>query len=262
MPNLIQADIFQLRRSTAMRVSLAVAVVAAVGYVYLARLMGDGTLSMSDANSASVFSDVMVVNLLGPLLAGIVVAQDFETKTVHDVLLSATRASFVATKTIVFAMVTVLLVAPYGVAAAVGLLSGQEFTAFLPTAFLSIVANETGAPVDGATIGRVVAITLVSGLLYAGRLAVCLPLAFAIKRPVAVMAIGFAWGFVADLLVGLVEDVPVLSDLVALTPYAASHSLTLESTGGDLLAAGVASVVFLALMAGAAHLVFRRADIK
>jgi len=260
--NLIRADLFTLRHSTGVRVSLLVAVVAAVGYVYLAHQIATGALEPSAADSASVLSDVMVVYLLGSLLAGIVVATDFDTKTIHDALLSSSRAALVATKTVVLVAVVASLVAPYGLVALVGFLSGQEFTAFLPTVFLSIVANEQGLPADAGSVGTIVVVVAATMLVYAARLSICLPLAFAVKRPVAVMAVGFGGNFLVDFVATLVVDVPVLGDLVGLTPFGPTHSLTLASDAGDLLAAAGASIVFLALMAGASYLIFRRADIK
>lgn len=261
MANLLRADLFRLRHSTGVLVCLIVAVASAAGYVYLSHAMATGALDASAANSASVVSDVMIVNLLGSLLVGLLVSHDFETKAIHDALLASSRATFVAAKAVMAAGLVMALVAPYGIAALVGFVSGGEFALFLPTPFLDVVANEAGLAVDAGSIASVVAVAAVTSLRYAALLSICVPLAFALRKPVAVMAIGFAWGFVADFLVSLTDDSAVIGPLVALTPYAPRHIPALASGGADLVATAGVSVVFIAVMAAVTQLFFRRSDI-
>lgn len=262
MPNLIRADVFTLSRSTGVRVSLLVAAVAAAAYLYLSHQLGTGAVDPSAADSASVLSDVLIVYLLGSLLAGILVATDIDTKAIHDVLLTSSRGVVVATKTVTLVALVASLVAPYGIASVVGFLSGQEFSAFLPTPFLAIAANEPGLATDAGSVGRVLGVVAGTAAVYAARVSICLPLAFAVRRPVAVMAVGFGGNFLADFLASLAVDVPVLGDLVELTPFGSRHSLTLSSNAGDVLTTVGVSVVFLTLMSAVSYLIFRRADIK
>jgi hypothetical protein len=222
--NLIRADALTLRHSIGVRVSALTAVLAAGGYLLLAHLIATGTLDESASNSASALSDVMVVYLLGSLLVGMLVAGDFETRTIHDALLASSRATLVGAKTVGLLAVVTLLVAPYGLATLLGFVSGTEFAAFMPTTFLDVVANEQGLAVDAGSVAKVAGIVVVTTLVYVARLSFCLPVAFAAKRPVAVMAVGFGGNFLLDFLAALAVDVPGLGTLVELTPFGPSHT--------------------------------------
>ena len=96
----------------------------------------------------------------------------------------------------------------------------------------------------------------------AAKLAVCLPLAIWLKRPLVVMAVGFMWSFLADLLASQVADVPGLGAVVELTPFALEHVPGPGSSDGDLLGALAVSAVFIAVMGLVSWLIFRRADVK
>ena len=99
-------------------------------------------------------------------------------------------------------------------------------------------------------------------VLTTAKLSVCLPLAFVLRRPLVVMAIGFVWGFLADLIGSTAADVEGLAALVRLTPFASDHVPGLDSTGGDLVGTLAVSLVFIALMGLVSWLLFRRADVK
>lgn len=256
MVNLLRADLYMLRRTPAVALCLLVCAVAAGIHVWLMHLLAADALDPAAANGVSVLSDAMLVGLLGSLLVGTVVARPFENKSVHDALLGAGRGPFVASRAVVATGAVTLLAVPYGVAALVALGSDAAFTAAVPTSF-SVLA--TGAEdLSTATVARVAVITVVTGLLYAGKLAVCLPLAFRL-RPVVVMAAGFTWSFVGDL---VFRDVEGLGAFARLTPFAEEYNLTMSSTAGDVVAATGVSVGAVAAMGGLAYLMFRKADVK
>ena len=114
----------------------------------------------------------------------------------------------------------------------------------------------------GAETGSVLAVTVISGLLMAAKLSVCLPLAFWLKRPLVVMAAGFVWSFLADLLGAEAAGIEGLDALVALTPFAHEHVPSAASSGGELLTTLAVSAAFLAMMGLVSWLLFRRADVK
>lgn len=260
MINQLRADLFVLRHSGAALLSLLVCVLAAAGYTVLQHGLATGSLGPDLASGVQVFSDVLMVSLLGPLLYGTIVSGPFETKSVHNALLASSRAAFVAAKTVIAAGAVTVLSLPYGIATLIGLATGAEFLPAVPTSFSLLLAE--GAELTSQRIGTVLAITATSAVLTAAKLAVCVPLAIRVQRPLVVMAAGFVWGSVADLLGGAAEDVPGLDQLVRLTPFAREHVPTPDSTGGDMLAAVAVSVVFVALMGVLAWALFRRADVK
>src|SRR5690606_11080733 len=106
------------------------------------------------------------------------------------------------------------------------------------------------------------AITAAMAVLTTAKLSECLPLAFVLRRPLVVMAIGFVWGFLADLIGSTAADVESLDALAHLTPFARDHVPGLDSTGGDLVGTLAVSLVFIALMGLVSWLIFRRADVQ
>lgn len=260
MINQLRADLFVLTHSSLAWLCLLASTVAAALYTWLQHSLAMGDLSSNAANGVQGLSDIVLVSLLGPLLYGVVVSQPFETKSVHNALLASGRGAFVASKTVTAAALVTSLSLPYGLAVLVGRATGAEFAPAIPTTFSLLLAE--GGELTAGEVGSVLALTVTGALLAAAKLAVCLPLAFWLKRPLVVMAAGFVWSFVADLLASRAAEIDGLDTLVGLTPFALEHLPTAESTGGELLGALAVSAVFIALMGLVSWLLFRRADVK
>lgn len=260
MPNLLRADAYTLVRSRTLWICLVACAAMAAGYFYASHLIATGSQDMSIAGSVSGLSDVLAINLLGALAFGVIVSEDFETRTVHDRVLVAGRATIVTTKAVVAVGAIIVLMLPYIVGAAVCFVLDRPFSVFLATTPLLLAANPDQVPVDASSVGRVVLIGLATAVLYAARLSFCLPLAFWTRRPVIVLAAGFVGNFVIDFLSSLATGTWV-DRILRLTPYARADPLSLASSGGQIAASLAASAVFLVAMGVAAWLVFRRADI-
>lgn len=260
MINQLRADLYVMRHSATAALCLLAAAIAATLYTWLQHSLAVGDLSATSAQGVQGLSDILLVSLLGPLLFGVVVSQPFETRSVHDALLASGRGSFVASKTVIASLLVTGLSVPYGLAVLVGRATGAEFAPAIPTTFSQLLS--TGGDLTGAEVGTILAVTITGALLMAAKLSVCLPLAIWLKRPLVVMAIGFVWSFVADLVATAAADVGGLDALVRLTPLAAEHLPGPESTGGELWSTVAVSVVFIVLMGAVAWAIFRRADVK
>ncbi|HLS24507.1 MAG TPA: hypothetical protein VK063_01380 [Beutenbergiaceae bacterium] len=260
MINQLRADLFVLGRSTTAGLCLLAVTLTAGLYTWLQHSLAVGALSANSASGVQGLSDVLLISLLGPLLYGVIVSQPFDTKSVHNALLGSGRGAFVGAKTVVASLLVATLSLPYGIGVLVGRATEAEFAPAIPTAFSLLLAEGRG--LTAAEAGTVVAVTLTSAILTAAKLSVCLPLAIWLKRPLVVMAIGFVWSFVADLLAARLSDVDALQALVRLTPLAAEHLPVPGSTGADMLTAVAVSVVFIALMGLASWLIFRRSDVS
>lgn len=260
MINQLRADLFTQRHSTGLLVCLVAACGAAGLYTYFQHELALDNLAPASVNGVQGLSDVFLVNLLGALLIGLVVSRPFETKSVHHALLAAGRGAFVASKTVVAALAVVALALPFGAAALMARATEAEFAPSVPTTFALLTAS-TG-PLDAGTVARLVAVVFVAALLYAAELAVCIPLAIVVKRPIVVMAAGFAWTFVADLAVGSAERWEVTEALVGLTPFATDRMPLPDGTAGDLLGTTIVCLAFIALMGALSWLLFRRSDVR
>lgn len=260
MINQLRADLYVLRHSGTAVLCLLACIVTATLYTWLQHSLAVGDLGPQAASGVQGLSDVLLVSLLGPLLYGVIVSQPFETKSVHNALLASGRGAVTASTTLVAATVVTALSLPYGLAALVGRLTGAEFAPAIPTAFSQLLAE--GEPLTTGGVLSLLAITVTAGLLMAAKLAVCLPLAFWLKRPLVVMAVGFVWSFLADLLGSTAADVEGLEALVRLTPFAIEHVPMPGATAAELLGTVAVSVVFIALMGAVSWLILRRADVK
>ncbi|TDE90859.1 hypothetical protein EXU48_17295 [Occultella glacieicola] len=260
MINQLQADLYVQRHSTAMTVSVLVACAAAALYTFLQYRLASGGLDPASASGVQGVSDILIISLLGPLLIGLAIARPFETKSVHAALLAAGRGPVVASKAMTASLAVILVSLPYGLAALVGRATGASFEPALPTTFALLTADSV--ELDAGGVVHLVAVSVVTGLLYAAKLAVCIPLAFVLKRPIVVMATGFVWSFVADLLVSTVSDTAPGEAIAGLTPFSADRMPLPDSSTGDLLTTTAVSVVFIAAMGALAWLLFRRADVK
>lgn len=259
MYNLFQAEMFKIRYSPTFKISLLVATVCAFVLIYLSYGIGTGEVDASVGAGASGLSDVMIVSLLGSLLAGVILSNDFDNKTIHDALLSESRASVVGSKTLIFILAVVVLVLPYLVAGLIGYASGWHFAAFMPNVFIEMAAAGTG---DDVSFGQTLSVGFVMLLVYVGRLSICLPVAFLVRRPMAVLGIGFVSAFVFDLLIGASEGIAVLEAIVGNTPWAMTRLVTLDAPVEDLVRASVVSVGTLVAMAALTYTIFRRAEVK
>lgn len=259
MINQLRADLFVLRHSGAAAACLLACLISAALYTWLQHGLATGDLGPASANGVQGLSDILLISLLGPLLYGVLISQPFTTKSVHNALLASGRGAFVASRTVITALLVASLSLPYGLAVLVGRATGAEFAPALPTGFSLLLAE--GGDLTAADAGSIAAITAATALLSAAKLAVCLPLAIWLQRPLVVMALGFVWSFVADLLASAAADVDGLETLLRLTPFAPEHVPLPDSTAGELLAAVAASVVFIALMGLASWLILRRADV-
>lgn len=260
MINQLRADLYVLRHSATAALCLLACVIAAGLYTWLQHSLAQGALGPEAASGVQGLSDILLISLLGPLLYGVVVSQPFETKSVHNALLASGRGAFVASKTVIAAGLVTALSLPYGLAVLVGRATGAEFAPAIPTAFSQLLAE--GGQLDAGEVWSILAITVTSGLLTAAKLAVCLPLAVWLKRPLVVMAAGFVWSFLADLLASQAAEFEGLDALMGLTPFALEHLPTAGSSGGELMVALAVSAVFIALMGLVSWLIFRRADVK
>jgi len=260
MINQLRAGFYVLRHTPTAALSVLVAAVAAALYTWLQHRLALGELGAASANAVQGLSDILLISLLGPLLYGVILSQPFNTRSVHSALLASGRVAFVASHTVTAASAVVALSLPYGIAVLVGRGTGAEFAPAIPTAFSSALAD--GGDLTGQEIAGIVALTFTAGIVTAAKLAVCLPLAIWLRRPLVVMAAGFVWSFVADLLASSTDGVSGLEAMVQLTPFAADHAPGPDSTGGEMLLAVGVSLLFLALMGLLSWLIFRRADVK
>jgi ABC-2 type transport system permease protein len=265
MLNLIHAEFYKLRKSSGLKVCFLLSCICAAALALISHSIAAGNMSSDISASASGLTEIMIVSLLGSLMAGILVCSDFETKAIHDaVACGRGRSAVILSKVLIYIFIIALLLMPYTIAAVIGFSTGAEFSKpFVASVFIKILSNETGLEVTAASIGKIIMISIVTMLVHAARLMICIPLAFKIRKSIAILGIGFAFSAVIDLIIGLLDDIPLLGDLLSLTPFNKRFMmLTMDAGAGTLLKAAVTSIVFMVLITAITYKVFKRAEIK
>ncbi|KUP25614.1 ABC transporter permease subunit [Paenibacillus sp. DMB5] len=263
MLNLIQADLFKLRKSAALKLLLAITTVCAVVMAVFARLIPEGSLDAGATGLGFLFSDVNVISILGGVAAGLLVCGDLDNKTIHDAVANGySRFTLLAGKAAVFSLMVVLLLLPYAVITWIALGTGAEFSmGSAALGFLNVLTS--GSSVTAAGAPRMLAVILSLLIVYAAQLSICLPVAFWIKKPVIVVAIAYGFSMLTGQLMQLSARLPVLKHVLAVTPYGENYIfITPATAAGDMLTAILVSAGFAAVMLGLSYLLFRRTELK
>ncbi|MDF2923548.1 MAG: hypothetical protein K0R57_2462 [Paenibacillaceae bacterium] len=265
MLNLIVADLYKLRKSAALKISLAITFLSAAAITATAYFLAEGQISLEASGNAALLMDLVMMSIIGALVAGVFICGDFEHKTIHDAISSGTgRGAVLVSKAIVYFLAVAVLVLPYPLITAVAAGTGYAFAApFAPSVFLQILADRSGVALTAPALGKMLAIALTMIAVHAARLSICVLLAFVMRKPALVTGIGVAATILGDLAVGFHEKIPVLGAVFLYTPFAMNHTVVSMNAGaGDLLKAITVSLVFIAAVLAMTYGAFRRAEIK
>lgn len=265
MLNLLRSEFYKMRKSVSLKICLLLSCISAAALIIISHNIAVGKMSADIAGSASGLTEIVIVSLLGSLMTGLLICGDFETKTIHDAITCGNgRSTVVITKMLMYILSMMLLLLPYAAAVLAGYLSGARFTSsFVMSVFFRVLTEVAGSGVTLEKVGKILAIFILTMLVYAARLCICVPLAFKLKKPVVILAIGFLFSALIDLVIGLISDVPVISKIISCTPFSRDFILMTMNTGaGMMIKAAASSMIFLGLITELTYLVFRRDDIK
>lgn len=261
MINLLYAGLFKLRKSMFIKIVFLVAVGSAGVMSFAAYGMAQGSISVSSTGMTAFFSDIQMTALLGSLTAGIFICGDFEDKSIADAISGGIgRGAVIAAKFLLFFITVALIMLPFFVAAFVSLGIGAEFTAYVPTPVLMLMASAQSTAVTADMLLKAAAILLVNLLVYAGQLSLCILLVFLFQKPVLVVAVSYAVSFLSGQLSSIGGKA---GDLLAFTPFGAEFTkLTLDAGAEVFIKPVVCSIGFIAVVAVITYRIFKKAEIK
>ena len=125
------------------------------------------------------------------------------------------------------------------------------------------MAENSSLGASAASIGKIISISLVEILVYAARLSICIPIAFKATKTMVVMGIGFTFSGLFDLVIGLVDEVPGVSNIISMTPFYREYMLiNIDTEVGTLLKIAGISIVFILIITLITYKLFKRAEIK
>lgn len=265
MLNLLKAELFKLKKSTAFKVCFLLCFCSGTALVVISNFIAVGKLDTSISGNASGLTEICIISLLGSLMAGILVSSDFETKTIHSMIAGGTgRRAVVYSKVVIYVLVIALLILPYLIVTLIGASSGAEFTKpFVPSIFIQYLYDTSGKAITADMIAKIILITLSAIMVHAARLSVCILVAYKIRKSIAVLAFGFIFNGIIDLFLGLFDNVPVIPDLIKYTPFSKDLLLTSVHSGTEVfLRAIICSIIFLVIIMEVTYQSFKKAEIK
>jgi len=265
MLNLVQADIYKMLKSNAVKILFAITTVCAIAMTIFAYLIPQGKISESYTGLGFLFSDINMISILGAAAAGLFICGDFDNKTIHDAIASGcSRIDVICSKAISFFVTIIILLFPYAIITGIALFSGAEFGMnSVGVGFLHILAVDGGTAIDLAALLKMLAVMLTLLLVYIAQLSLCVPFALLFKKPVAVVAVYYGFTILCAQLSGLQKVSKMFKNIFSCTPYGGTHTfLTLETPAVDLGKTILVSLVFIAVMIAVTYGVFRKSEIK
>jgi ABC-2 type transport system permease protein len=264
MYNLIFADLFKLRKSIAIKILFGITTISAVAMAVIAYLIPQGKLDSSMSGIGFLFSDVNIMTILGGVVAGIFICGDFDNKTINQAVASGYgRSTLLISKMFVFFFAIVLLLIPYIIVTGIAISIGYKFNMGVGLCFLNLLTQEAGKTFSVLEIWKLLVIMITLILVYLAQLSICVPLSFALKKPVLVVSICYGIQILYPQLIGIGSIYPVIHDVLNYFPYGEPFIfLTLITKSGDILRTAFLSVIFIILMISITSFVFRKSEIK
>lgn len=265
MLNLIQADLYKLRKSTSMKILFGITTACAVIMSVFAYLIPQDKIDVSLTGLGFMFSDINVISILGGIIAGIMICGDFDNKTIHDSIANGNgRGTVIMSKASVLAIALAVILIPYAVITIILLGTGSEYgMGSVAVGFLHLLTSESTSALSGAEFVKIIGLILTLIIVYAAQLSICVPLAFLLKKPIFVVAIYYGFSILSAQLIKLSENSPAFDRIFSLTPYGGKHAfVALDASAGELFQTLLISLAFIALMVVVTYGSFRKSEIK
>lgn len=265
MLNLIQADLYKLRKSMAIKILFAITTLSAIAMASLAYLMAQGQIAQEYTGIGFMFSDVNMISILGAVIAGVFICGDFDNKTIHDAISSgSSRVTVIISKATVFSCALLFILLPYVIVTGIALGTGSKFDmGAVSVGFLNILSKESGIIFSASIIFKMVAVALTLMIVYMAQLSICVPLAMVLKKPVLVISIYYGLSILCGKLASLSNSSAVFDRFFSFTPFGGKYTFVTFDTGaGELIKAVVVSLVFIIVMLALTYSIFRRSEIK
>lgn len=256
MRNLIKSEFYKLKRVRAFKVMVGLTLLLSISMVFFAVFAGDifranglgGLLTGSMHYSLGLGNSVLMI-FFGSILAGIFICNDFENRSIQEAISAGwSRRSVILSKMIVYfiAMIGVLLLYPVITCVSLSLIFG----------FGIPVTSEVLLPMLGMLVSMIA--------IYAATLSIAVFISFVSRKSsTAIICCLGVLLMVIPILMGFGSNIPVLQDILPLTPFAL-HDLVLSYEAGfaEFGKAILASFICIEVLFLATFAVFRRSELK
>lgn len=257
MIDLVKMDLYKMTKSGLIKMLFCISVVSAGLMLLFAHLIATGNQNIQDTGITSLFLDSQIFTLLGCIIIGMFLCNDFEYKIIENAISGGhSRSTVVISKIISLIILVSIITLPFILSILIAENINLEVSVYMPTAYLSIIGHATtGTSAIYITIQIIVAI-----IMYSSQLSIGIFLMFLIKKPVIVVALSY----VVLLLLG-----PVLSlnkttkNIMEYTPF----GIDFTQFGSSLKISNVVepifiSLIFIIIVTGLSVLFFKNSEIK
>jgi len=265
MLNLIQADLYKMRKSSVIKILFGITTVCAIVMTIMAYLIQQGKIGNEYTGVGFLFSDIDIISIIGSVIAGIFICGDFDNKTIHYAVTSgSSRGAVIVSKATVFFCALVLVLLPYAIITGIAMSTGCKFDmGAVSVGFLNILSKDSGIAFSASVFLKMLAAMLTLIIVYIAQLSICVPLALIIKKPVLVVAIYYGLSIIGGQLGRLSSSLPALDNILSCTPFGGNYSfITLNTGAGDFIKAIVVSLVSIIVMLIITFSIFRKSEIK
>lgn len=257
MTDLIKADIYKMAKSSLIRIIFAISVLSAGLMLLFAHLIATGSMDIQNTGITSLFADSQIFTLLGCVIIGMFLCNDFEYKIIENAISSGhSRNMVVVSKVISLFILISILSLPYIITVILSVSFNFEVSVFMPTAFLTIISFAT----TGSSILNIIILIILAILIYSAQLSVGIFIMFLVKKPVMAIALSY----VALLFLGPVLGLnDTTKNIMTYTPFGIDYTrLITDFEYINIIKPISISFLFIVIFTFLSMLSFRKCDIK
>lgn len=109
MIDLIKVDIYKTAKSSLMRIIFAISVLSASVMLLFAQLIATGNMDIQNIGITSLFADSQIFTLLGCVIIGIFLCNDFEYKIIENAISSRHSRNMIVISKVISLIILILL---------------------------------------------------------------------------------------------------------------------------------------------------------
>ena len=266
MFNLIQSDLYKLGRSKTIKILFLIMCISAVVVTIVSYLVTQGKVGTEVSGSISLLTDIIMMSIIGPFLAGVYICGDFENKSIHDAISSCgcSRITVIISKAFVYHLLVMIMMIPYGVVTIIAFASGKAFcTPIVASVYLGILANQLGLGLTASVLVKMVVIILTMMIVYASQLTICILISFLLRKQALVIGLGIGLTMFLQITGGVGVKLKVLGDFLSYTPFSIGYKVLTMDAGADVIIKAIGiSLLFIVWMLSITNGAFRKSEIN
>lgn len=257
MVDLIKTDIYKMIKSSFIKILFGISCLSAGLMLLFAHLIALGDMDIQNIGITSLFADSQIFTLLGCVIIGIFLCNDFEYKIIENAISSGhSRNSIVISKVVSLTILVAILTLPYLAVILFAVGFNIEVTVYLSTAYLTIM----GFAASGTSFTNIFILIVLAIMTYSAQLSIGIFIMFLVKKPV----ISIALSYVCLLLLGPVLSLNDLTkNIMEYTPFGVNYSQIISDFEIVKFIYPVSiCIIFIAFFTYLSMLSFKKCEVK